>query len=127
MVMNFDLTKNIDTSTLAKNQNIEFEIQKTPQGKYEILALKVSDKQAAKAHWITGKITMLMADFNMITVSHDAVDDWQWSAGEMNFTTDGSIDLNAFKEGESVSFLLKKENADYVLKALKPATNKGDK
>ncbi|WP_305405577.1 efflux RND transporter periplasmic adaptor subunit [Photobacterium leiognathi] len=127
MVMNFDLTKNIDTSTLAKNQNIEFEIQKTPQGKYEILALKVSDKQAAKAHWITGKITMLMADFNMITVSHDAVDDWQWSAGEMNFTTDGSIDLNAFKEGESVSFLLEKENADYVLKALKPATNKGDK
>ncbi|WP_394244949.1 efflux RND transporter periplasmic adaptor subunit [Vibrio astriarenae] len=119
MVMNFNLAEDVTSDGLESGQAIEFEMKKTPDGMYEIVDLKVDQTPVINEVWVRGDITMLMADFGMITLSHDAVDVWGWSAGEMNFTADASVDLTGYAEAQSVEFLVEKQGSDYVLKALK--------
>ncbi|MUK71229.1 efflux RND transporter periplasmic adaptor subunit [Aliivibrio fischeri] len=65
--------------------------------------------------WISGDITMLMADFGMVTFEHKAVAQWDWKAGEMNFSVENNIDLSAFHEGEAVQFLVQKDSDEFKL------------
>lgn len=68
--------------------------------------------------WVEGDITMLMQDFGMITLEHLPVTEWNWQAGEMNFTIDPDIKLNGLEEGDRVRFLVQKQNNDYALKRI---------
>ncbi|SEG44332.1 efflux RND transporter periplasmic adaptor subunit [Vibrio hangzhouensis] len=115
MTMDFNVEKDVDIAALATGQHIEFEMAKTESGQYTVTDIKVSDKAVVSEVWVDGSITMLMADFGMITLSHDAVSEWGWEPGEMNFTTNGEVDLAGFSEGEVVRFLVTKQGSDYVL------------
>ncbi|WGK83708.1 efflux RND transporter periplasmic adaptor subunit [Vibrio aestuarianus] len=79
---------------------------------------RINGVEAANEVWVDGSINTLLADFGMITLEHSAVKEWAWQAGEMNFTVDEGIDLSVFAEGQSVRFLILKQNGDYLLKAL---------
>lgn len=85
MVMNFTFAEGLDMRDVKRGQVIDFEMIKTESGQYEVVDYKVSDHQMAGEVWVKGDITMLMADFGMITVNHKPVPDWDWKAGEMNF------------------------------------------
>ncbi|MGR5177072.1 efflux RND transporter periplasmic adaptor subunit [Vibrio parahaemolyticus] len=115
MTMDFNVEKDVDIAALTAGQHIEFEMAKTESGQYTVTNIKVSDKAVVSEVWVDGSITMLMADFGMITLSHDAVAEWGWEAGEMNFSTNGEVDLAGFSEGETVRFLVTKQGSDYVL------------
>ena len=118
MVMNFEVAEGVDIDTLAQGQAVEFEMQKTPSGQYEIVDYKIGDSLVAAEVWISGDITMLMADFNMITLKHLPVAEWKWQAGEMNFTVGDEVDLSGFEEGQKVRFLVEKQGSEYLLKKL---------
>ncbi|KLV04089.1 hemolysin D [Photobacterium aquae] len=127
MVMNFTLSKDLqltdtDWATLKKGQPIEFEMQKGASGQYEIIDYRLGSKtpnsSEAPEIWIDGKITLLMADFGMVTISHQAVGDWQWQAGEMNFSAADGVDLAPFAEGQAVRVLISKNGSDYVLRQI---------
>ncbi len=51
----------------------------------------------------------------MVTFEHKAVSQWDWKAGEMNFSVENNIDLSAFHEGEAVQFLVRKDNDEFKL------------
>lgn len=118
MVMNFTFADGVDIGDLQKGQVIEFEIQKTDSGQYEIVDYKADGSVVATDVWLTGDISMLMADFGMITLNHMPVAEWNWDAGEMNFTVGDEVNLSGFKEGQKVRFLIEKQGTDYVLKKL---------
>lgn len=67
---------------------------------------------------------MLMADFGMITVAHQPVSQWNWQAGEMNFSVEDKAKLVGFEEGQSVNFLVEKKGSEFVLKQLKMSEGK---
>ncbi|MGD8170373.1 efflux RND transporter periplasmic adaptor subunit [Vibrio sp. TRT 21S02] len=119
MTMNFNASKTLDISSLTKGQAIEFEMQKTPDGQYEVVDFKANDSIITPEIWVTGDISMLMADFGMITLSHLPVAEWNWDAGEMNFSVGEEVDLSGFQEGQKVRFLISKNGSEYALKALK--------
>ncbi|WP_367986553.1 efflux RND transporter periplasmic adaptor subunit [Vibrio sp. NTOU-M3] len=119
MTMNFNASKTLDISSLTKGQAIEFEMQKTPDGQYEVVDFKADDSIITPEIWVTGDISMLMADFGMITLSHLPVAEWNWDAGEMNFSVGEEVDLSGFQEGQKVRFLISKNGSEYALKALK--------
>jgi Cu(I)/Ag(I) efflux system membrane fusion protein len=121
MVMNFNFAENLDITPIQKGQSIEFEMQKTPAGQYEITDYKISEIMMANELWLTGEISVLMADFGMLTVNHDAVSQWHWEAGEMNFSVDKSIDLSPFSEGQAIRFLISKTDGEFQLKDLELA------
>ena len=118
MVMNFTFADGIDMGDLKTGQAIEFEMQKTESGQYQIIDYKADQSVIAAEVWLTGDITMLMADFGMITLNHLPVAEWNWDAGEMNFSVGEEVDLSGFEEGQKVRFLVEKQGSDYVLKQL---------
>ncbi|HHC7307325.1 efflux RND transporter periplasmic adaptor subunit [Vibrio campbellii] len=118
MVMNFTFADGVDMGDLKKGQAIEFEMQKTESGQYQIIDYKADNSVIAAEVWLTGDITMLMADFGMITLNHLPVAEWNWDAGEMNFSVGEEVDLSGFEEGQKVRFLVEKQGSDYVLKQL---------
>ena len=122
MVMNFTFADGVEMGDLKKGQAIEFEMQKTESGQYQIVDYRADNSVIAAEVWLTGDITMLMADFGMITLNHLPVAEWNWDAGEMNFSVGEEVDLSGFEEGEKVRFLVEKQGSDYILKQLTPAT-----
>ncbi|OPH53843.1 efflux RND transporter periplasmic adaptor subunit [Vibrio campbellii] len=118
MVMNFTFADGVDMGDLKKGQAIEFEMQKTESGQYQIIDYKADESVIAAEVWLTGDITMLMADFGMITLNHLPVAEWNWDAGEMNFSVGEEVDLSGFEQGQKVRFLVEKQGSDYVLKQL---------
>ncbi|WP_394143373.1 efflux RND transporter periplasmic adaptor subunit [Vibrio atypicus] len=118
MVMNFNLADNVDMNDLERGQAIEFEMQKTETGQYEVVDFKADDSVVAAEVWVTGDITMLMADFGMITLKHLPVAEWNWQAGEMNFSVGEEVNLSGFEEGQKVRFLIEKQGSEYQLKQL---------
>ncbi|GAB7226641.1 efflux RND transporter periplasmic adaptor subunit [Vibrio rotiferianus] len=118
MVMNFTFADGVEMGDLKKGQAIEFEMQKTESGQYQIIDYKANESVIAAEVWLTGDITMLMADFGMITLNHLPVAEWNWDAGEMNFSVGEEVDLSGFEEGQKVRFLVEKQGSDYVLKQL---------
>ncbi|WP_299685539.1 efflux RND transporter periplasmic adaptor subunit [uncultured Vibrio sp.] len=119
MVMNFNVAEGVEFEPFQTGQSLEFEMQKSDSGQYEIVDYKISETQIASEVWVNGDITMLMADFGMITLNHKPVSEWQWEAGEMNFSVDGEVNLNGFEEGQRVQFLVEKQGSEYQLKQIK--------
>ncbi|MBE3657908.1 efflux transporter periplasmic adaptor subunit [Vibrio navarrensis] len=118
MTMNFNAAQGVDLTKLAKGQAIEFEMQKTADGQYQIVAIKADNSAIASEVWLSGDISMLMADFGMVTLSHLPVAEWNWDSGEMNFSVGEEINLSGFEEGQKVRFLVAKVGSDYQLKQL---------
>ncbi|EJK2114605.1 efflux RND transporter periplasmic adaptor subunit [Vibrio navarrensis] len=118
MTMNFNAAQRVDLTGLTKGQAIEFEMQKNDDGQYQIVAIKADNSVMASEVWLSGDISMLMADFGMVTLSHLPVTEWNWQAGEINFSVGDEINLSGFEEGQKVRFLVAKEGSDYQLKQL---------
>lgn len=118
MVMNFTFADGVEMGDFDVGQAIDFEMQKSASGQYEIVDYSISESATPNDVWIEGNISMLMADFGMITLAHQPVKAWRWDAGEMNFSVDGNVDLSGFAEGQTVRFQVEKNGAEYTLKAL---------
>ena len=118
MVMNFTFAEGLDMNDVKRGQVVDFEMMKTESGQYEVVDYKVSEHQLAGEVWVKGDITMLMAEFGMITVNHQPVPEWDWKAGEMNFQASEELDLSEFAEGQTIRFLVAKQGSEYVLKSL---------
>jgi len=118
MTMNFTAGENVDIDSLKSGQVVEFELQKTPDGQYQVIDIKSDGSVVAGEVWLEGDITMLMQDFGMITLQHLPVSEWNWEAGEMNFTVDPDIKLSGLEEGDRVRFLVQKQNNDFTLKSI---------
>ncbi|EGR0104860.1 efflux RND transporter periplasmic adaptor subunit [Vibrio vulnificus] len=118
MTMNFNAAQGVDLSALQKGQAIEFEMEKTPEGQYQIIAVKADNSVIVNEVWLSGDVSMLMADFGMVTLSHLPVAEWNWDSGEMNFSVGEEINLSGFEEGQKVRFLVAKDGSDYQLKQL---------
>ncbi|WP_295898816.1 efflux RND transporter periplasmic adaptor subunit [uncultured Vibrio sp.] len=122
MVMNFTIADGVDMSSLANGQMIDFEMQKGESGRYQVVDLSISGDIMTNELWVNGQISMLMADFGMITLKHDEVLDWGWKAGEMNFSVSEEVDLTHFEEGQPVRFLVSRNSGDVALKQLELIT-----
>lgn len=118
MVMNFNVAEGLEFKPLKTGQSIEFEMQKSDSGQYEIVDYEISESQIDSEVWVEGNITMLMADFGMITLNHQPVDEWNWDAGEMNFSVGEEVSLNGFEEDQKVRFLLEKQGSEFLLKQI---------
>jgi len=118
MVMDFTAVDSLTLDEIKTGQSIDFEIEKEASGGYKILDLKINQDKLINEVWSTGEISMLMADFNMISIAHEPISEWQWKKGEMNFSVTNDIDLSTFKEGQKIKFLVTKKAGDYSLKQL---------
>lgn len=123
MTMNFSVSSQVDLKAWQAGDNIRFQMKKQPDGSYEIVNIQAGSA-LKKEVWATGTVSLLMADFGMVTIQHQAIPDWKWSEGEMNFTVQDDVDLHQFQVGQSVRFLVKKSAEDYALVEMEVNTDK---
>ncbi|MGF1737439.1 efflux RND transporter periplasmic adaptor subunit [Photobacterium satsumensis] len=68
----------------------------------------------------TGVIQNIMLDHKMLTLEHPPIPEWGWPAMTMDFTVSDDSDLSQFVGGQSVRFLVtKQENGQYTLSDIK--------
>ncbi|WP_394251427.1 efflux RND transporter periplasmic adaptor subunit [Vibrio profundi] len=118
MVMNFNFSEDVDLAELENGQVIDFEMEQKESGQYEIVDFKIDTAKALSEVWVTGEVSMVMPDFGMITLQHSPVTEWDWQAGEINFSVSEELDLSQFVEGQKVRFLVAKEGSDFALREL---------
>ena len=56
-----------------------------------------AEAAAPTSVWVGARITSLMTEHRMITLAHDAIDDWQWPAMTMDFTAAKDVDLQGLQ------------------------------
>lgn len=66
----------------------------------------------------TGIVESVMAGHGMITIAHGPINELQWPAMEMNFTTLDGIKLDAIKAGSRVDFELLRQDDKWVISAI---------
>ncbi len=76
---------------------------------------KTSDSALASEVWAEGEITMLMADFGMVTLRHQPISAWQWPRGEMSFTLAPEVSLTGYQLGDQVRFLIHRQDQTWSL------------
>lgn len=68
--------------------------------------------------WAEGTITAI--DGRHVTLSHQAIPQWQWPAMEMEFLLAEGVELGALKVGSPLRFEMHQQGDDYVISAIKP-------
>ncbi len=84
----------------------------------ELARLAARDTVSAPVNEViaTGTVKAVMADHNMLTITHDPIPAWEWPTMKMDFTVDPSVDISGVAVGEAISFGLKKTGDwDYLI------------
>ncbi|MDO2949238.1 efflux RND transporter periplasmic adaptor subunit [Aeromonas simiae] len=68
------------------------------------------------AVWSEGTVTAL--DGDRVTLSHQAVPEWQWPAMEMEFGLGEGVDAGALKVGTHLHFEMRQQGEDYQVTAI---------
>ena len=67
--------------------------------------------------WGVGVVNKVMADHNMLNISHEPIQELNWPKMRMNFTTQEWINLSDLKLGQQVVFkLIVNEDNSYIIK-----------
>ncbi|MDC0610845.1 efflux RND transporter periplasmic adaptor subunit [Vibrio sp.] len=120
MVMDFSLSPQVDWQDAMVGQRIDFEIEKSDNGQYQIVSYKLGDMASAQKTWVSAKVTMVMPDFGILTIEHQPIAEFGWDAGEMNFTVN-DLDLSKYKEGDRIKAEIEKNGSEFTLTQLKMA------
>ena len=66
--------------------------------------------------WVGARIKSLMTEHRMLTLAHDAIDDWQWPAMTMNFTASKNVDLQGLQPDMTLHVEITREgDNNYVI------------
>ena len=64
-----------------------------------------------KSVWASGEVTAVMREDNMLTISHQPIDEWDWPKMVMDFTAVDSLNLDDIKTGQKIDFEIAKTKA----------------
>ena len=77
----------------------------------------LEDKEPAPSSvWVQANIQILMVDHKMLTLTHDAIPEWDWPEMTMDFIATDTVDFSQLKEGLSLHVeVTKTSTGDYQI------------
>lgn len=76
----------------------------------------VNDEVVPSSVWVSAQIQSMMADHKMLTLTHDAIPEWDWPEMTMDFIATDSVDFSLLKEGLSLHVeVTKNSSGDYQI------------
>lgn len=149
MIMNFEVTNQVDISTLKAGQKLHFEAIKLDSGMYAVNGVHImsepegedkndnmSDSMKNMDHSmhqaeaedkpvpaeIKGKINKVMSDARMLSISHGPIEAWNMPGMTMFFDVPEDIDMGQFKVGQSIHYqAIQTENGYLITMVHQPA------
>ncbi|MDN3651849.1 efflux RND transporter periplasmic adaptor subunit [Thalassotalea ponticola] len=70
--------------------------------------MSVSEQPASV--WMAGEVNNVMADHNMVNITHEAVAEWEWPEMTMDFMVGDSVDIDSLKAGQTLHFEVTKSD-----------------
>lgn len=78
-----------------------------------------NDVSAPSSVWVQARIESMMADHKMLTLSHEAIPEWEWPEMTMDFIATENVDFTALSEGLSLHVeVTKTESGDYNISSI---------
>ena len=78
-----------------------------------------NDVSAPSSVWVQARIESMMADHKMLTLSHEAIPEWDWPEMTMDFIATENVDFTALSEGLSLHVeVTKTESDDYNISSI---------
>ena len=75
-----------------------------------------AEAAAPTSVWVGARIKSLMTEHRMLTLAHDAIDDWQWPAMTMTFTASKNVDLQGLQPDMTLHVEITREgDNNYVI------------
>ncbi len=115
MVMDFPVADSVNIHQLEEGAEFNFLVQKLDSGAIRIIEIEgqagnpPQPKQKPRdTAWIDGKILKIFHADSKLTLQHGPVEAWGWPEMKMDFPVAGSINIHKLKEGDNMSFLVKK-------------------
>jgi membrane fusion protein, copper/silver efflux system len=66
--------------------------------------------------WVSARVDSVMPGHRMVSLEHDAIPDWQWSAMTMDFTVGDDVDLDTLRQGMRLHVQITRDSSgDYLL------------
>ncbi|NRA82945.1 MAG: efflux RND transporter periplasmic adaptor subunit [Gammaproteobacteria bacterium] len=129
MTMDFIVAQDVDIDLLAAGGEYELELSQGDNNQYLITGIKTaggvdhskmamssSEQPAAvQSVWTTGVIESLMVDHRMATITHPAIEQWQWPPMTMDFTIGKQVDMSLLTEGLSLHLEITKAQGKYII------------
>jgi Cu(I)/Ag(I) efflux system membrane fusion protein len=117
MVMDFTVQENISINHLEANSSIRFLVEKLGSGSIKIIEIDgdntrqtMDDSQA----WVKGNINSIDKEQYKLNLSHEPVEVWGWPSMMMDFSVSKSIDIGQLQKGQSMQFLVKKQDSGAI-------------
>jgi Cu(I)/Ag(I) efflux system membrane fusion protein len=70
------------------------------------------DDDQSNSVWVGAEILSSMEDHRMVTVKHEAVNDWDWPAKTMGFSVSDKVDMQSLKPGTQLHMEISKADGD---------------
>lgn len=75
-----------------------------------------TDDSVPSSVWVSAQIQSLMADHKMLTLTHDAIPEWDWPEMTMDFIANDSVDFSQLNEGLNLHVeVTKSSSGDYLV------------
>ncbi len=75
-----------------------------------------SDEISPTSVWVSAQIQSLMKDHKMLTLTHDAIPEWDWPEMTMDFIATDSVDFSPLKEGLNLHVeVTKSSSGEYMV------------
>lgn len=73
-----------------------------------------SDKSIPSSVWVKAQVQSMLADDKTLTLTHEAIPEWEWPEMTMDFTTTNSVDFSQLNEGLKLRVeITKTSSGDY--------------
>jgi Cu(I)/Ag(I) efflux system membrane fusion protein len=80
---------------------------------------------SAEKVWVKGTVQRVMSGHDMLNISHDPIEAWDWPKMTMNFYLDESLSIDDFKKGQVLEFeIMADSDGDYIITNVKGLTEK---
>ncbi|MDO6445670.1 efflux RND transporter periplasmic adaptor subunit [Colwellia sp. 1_MG-2023] len=75
-----------------------------------------ADDSVPSSVWVSAQIQSLMANHKMLTLTHDAIPEWDWPEMTMDFIANDSVDFSQLNEGLNLHVeVTKSSSGDYLV------------
>lgn len=105
MVMDFPVPTSVDMTTLSKNTQYTFDIEKSHNNEYQITAHSPSlDITPVQSATVTGRVNAINTVNRVVNISRGPITKWQRGAATMDFVLANELNIALLTQGQHITF-----------------------
>jgi len=106
MTMEFSVASDIDMMIFVQGERLDVELREGDDSGYQVSKI-ITEAKPAPSVVVKVMVESVMANHKMVTLTHPAIEAWDWPAMTMEFSVASDIDMGLFVKGQSLEVELR--------------------